>query len=108
MMAFHDPAHGNFVAAFFTRNGADVLGREGAIGRNTVRGDSLISMDLALSKNFRFSERRDLTLRTEFFNLLNRANFGLPIRIIGAPGFGSAVDTAGPARTIVLVVKSRF
>ena len=95
-------APGRQLTDFFT------FGRDGAVGRNTVRGDSFISVDLALSKNFRLSEGQDLIFRTEFFNLLNRANFGLPIRTIGAPGFGSAVDTAGPARTLVLVVKSRF
>jgi hypothetical protein len=46
--------------------------------------------------------------RAEFFNALNRANFGLPVRVIGAPGFGSAVDTVVPGRTIVLVLKSAF
>ena len=46
--------------------------------------------------------------RAEFFNSLNRANFGLPVRVIGAPGFGSAVDTVTPARTIILVLKSAF
>lgn len=49
-----------------------------------------------------------LILRTEFFNLLNRANFGLPIRVIGAPGFGSAVETVTPARMIQFALKYGF
>jgi hypothetical protein len=65
-------------------------------------------MDLSVNKSFHFTEDRVLIFRTEFFNLLNRANFGLPIRVIGAPGFGSAVDTVSPGRIIQFAVKIRF
>ncbi|HSE97242.1 MAG TPA: TonB-dependent receptor, partial [Blastocatellia bacterium] len=69
------------------------LGENGAVGRNTVRGDSFINWDVALNKRFRFTESHLLAFRAEFFNVLNRANFGLPIRTIGNPGFGSAIET---------------
>jgi hypothetical protein len=95
-------APGRGLTDFFT------FGQDGAVGRNTVRGDSFVSLDLALSKRFSLGETHELTFSTEFFNFLNRANFGLPVRVIGAPGFGSAVDTIVPARTIVLVLKSAF
>ena len=80
----------------------------GATGRNTVRGDSFINLDLAFSKQFRFTEDQVLIFRTEVFNLLNRANFGLPIGTIGAPGFGSSVDTISPARMIQFALKYGF
>ncbi|HKP87558.1 MAG TPA: hypothetical protein VJZ26_15770, partial [Blastocatellia bacterium] len=95
-------AGGGSTADFFT------FGRDGAVGRNTVRGDSFINLDLSVSKNFRFTENHRLEFRTEFFNLLNRANFGLPVRVIGAPGFGSSVDTINPARIIQLALKYSF
>jgi hypothetical protein len=95
-------APGRGLADFFT------FGQDGAVGRNTVRGDSFVSLDLAFSKRFSLGETHELTFRTEFFNLFNRPNFGLPVRTIGAPGFGSAVDTIVPGRTIVLVLKSAF
>jgi len=82
--------------------------KNGAVGRNTARGDNFIDLDLSVSRTFKFGETKNLTLRAEFFNFLNRANFGLPVRIIDAPGFGSAVDTINPGRTIVLVLKSTF
>lgn len=82
--------------------------RNGAVGRNTARGDNFIDLDLAVTRTFKFGETKSLTLRAEFFNFLNRANFGLPVRVIDAPGFGSAVDTASPGRTIVLVMKTGF
>ena len=85
-----------------------ILKKNGVVGRNTVRGDNFINLDLAVGKTFQFAETKDLLFRAEFFNLFNRANFGLPIRTIGAPGFGSAVETMVPARTVVIVVKSKF
>ncbi len=84
------------------------LGQSGFVGRNTVRGDGYVNVDLALHKSFVFSERQKLSFRVESFNLLNRANFGLPIGAIGAPGFGRAVETANPARTIQFALKYAF
>jgi len=85
-----------------------MLGRNGVIGRNTARGDGFVNLDFSLNKRFKFAEHRFLEFRAEVFNLFNRANFGLPIRIIGAPGFGSAVDTVNPARTIQFALKYSF
>ncbi len=84
------------------------LEKNGDVGRNTVRGDGFINLDLALTKSFNFGDSHRLAFRTEFFNLLNRANFGLPVRTIGAPGFGSAVDTVNPARMIQFALKYSF
>lgn len=80
----------------------------GYVGRNTARGDGFINLDLSLTKNFRVTERQSLALRAEFFNALNRANFGLPIGVIGAPGFGSAVETVNPARMVQFALKYSF
>ena len=80
----------------------------GFVGRNTVRGDGFINLDMALAKNFRFNESQALEFRTEVFNVLNRTNYGLPIRTIGAPGFGSSIDTVNPARIIQFAFKYSF
>lgn len=95
-------ARGSTFTNFFT------LGDNGAVGRNTVRGDGFINLDLAISKRFQLSESHALDFRAESFNVMNRANFGLPIRVIGAPGFGSAVETAAPARIIQFALKYGF
>jgi hypothetical protein len=84
------------------------LGRDGAIGRNTARGDSYVNLDLALNKNVVFTDRQRMMFRFEVFNVLNRANFGLPLRTIGAPGFGSALETVNPARLIQFALKYQF
>jgi hypothetical protein len=35
-------------------------------------------VDLSVNKNTRINERFNLQFRAEFFNLLNRSNFGVP------------------------------
>lgn len=84
------------------------LSKDGAVRRNTARGDGFINLDAEISKRFRLSESQALDLRFEGFNVMNRANFGLPIRTIGAPGFGAAVDTVTPARLIQVALKFSF
>jgi hypothetical protein len=78
------------------------------IPRNTFRGDNFRNLDLAVSKRFRFNENRSLDFRTEMFNSLNRANYGLPVRVLSAPGFGSSYDTVNPARIIQFAMKFSF
>ena len=54
------------------------LGRFGTIGRNTLIGPGLATVDLSLLKNFNLQEDLSLQFRAEFFNIFNRANFGDP------------------------------
>ena len=63
------------------------------VGRNTGRGFDYASLDLRLSRRFRLTERFDLQLLAEGFNVLNRANFGVPNNTFGSgvnplPSFG--------------------
>src|SRR6185369_12157139 len=85
-----------------------VPGQDGFVGRNTVRGDSFVNLDVALSKGFAIADNQRLDFRTEVFNALNRANFGIPIRTLGSPAFGSAVETANPARVVQFALKYSF
>jgi hypothetical protein len=85
-----------------------VPGQDGFVGRNSARGDSFINLDLALGKSFRFTERQSLDFRFEVFNSLNRANFGLPIGLLGSPAFGAAVETANPARLVQFALEYKF
>jgi hypothetical protein len=53
-------------------------GTFGNVGRGVLRGPGLATFDLSVIKNTRLSERFTLQFRAEGFNLLNRANFGVP------------------------------
>ena len=53
-------------------------GTEGNSGRNNFRNPINQSHDLALFKNFRFTEKMKLQFRAEMFNFLNHANFNGP------------------------------
>jgi hypothetical protein len=80
----------------------------GSVGRNTFRAAGVASLDLALIKRFALGERQSATVRLEIFNALNRTHFGIPIRVLEAPGFGSSVNTSLPARTIQIAVRYQF
>jgi hypothetical protein len=83
-------------------------GQDGAEGRNTFRAPGIISLDAALVKDFTFRERHAITFRMEGFNVLNRVNFGIPVRVLEAPGFGTSFNTTVPARTLQLALKYTF
>lgn len=55
-----------------------IAGTYGDMLRNTVTGPGILSLDVAMEKDFKVNERASLTFRAEAFNIMNRANFGLP------------------------------
>ena len=81
------------------------LGNDGAVGRNTFRAPGIATMDLAISKRFRFTENQTLEFRAEFFNLFNRTHFGIPVHQVDFPGFGRSFSTVVPARIIQFALK---
>jgi hypothetical protein len=70
-------------------------GRVGDVGRNTVTGPGLATVDLSLTKNNPLGKGISMQVRLEAFNLLNRANFGLPQRSVFAAGSTIARADAG-------------
>ena len=84
------------------------IGRDGRIGRNTFRAGNVIELDLSFSKRLLISGSRNVILRADIFNFIKRANFGVPLRWLGAIDFGQATDTITPARRMQLEVKFMF
>jgi hypothetical protein len=86
-------------------------GRFGTLGRNTFRGPAFYNFDFALIKDTPFgrrksgAERVDLQFRSEFFNLFNIVNMGLPANILTGSGFGEISKTAGNSRQIQFSLK---
>jgi hypothetical protein len=84
------------------------IGQDGQIDRNSFRAGNIVGLDVALAKSFAFTSQQRLTVRAEIFNFIDRANFGIPIRFLGAVGFGQAVNTITPGRRIQFALKYSF
>ncbi|HET9803037.1 MAG TPA: hypothetical protein VFP96_07365, partial [Candidatus Acidoferrum sp.] len=50
----------------------------GNMGRNSVYGPGFTNMDLALAKNTKITERLNLQIRADAFDVLNHPNYGQP------------------------------
>ncbi|HEV2419708.1 MAG TPA: carboxypeptidase-like regulatory domain-containing protein [Terriglobia bacterium] len=70
-------------------------GTYGNVGRDTLIGPGLASLDLSLSKNTLITEKVRLQFRAEFFNILNRANFNTPNAVVYTSATSGPSPTAG-------------
>jgi len=76
----------------------------GNMGRNSLRGPSFKELNLAISKTTAITERVNLQLRAESFNVLNHPNFANPvlpsfIADPGTPGVNGTFSGALPITT---------
>jgi hypothetical protein len=83
-------------------------------------GPGLAEVDMSLFKTTRLTERWGLQFRAEFFNLLNRTNFGTPAITVWtapttqrpqgapAPGAGKITRTATTSRQLQFGLKLSF
>ena len=82
----------------------------GNLGRNTLIGPGLVSIDASLVKSFRVGGARTLQVRIEAFNLPNRPNFAVPsgrIAFTGVAADGSPVVAPTWGRITSTVTTSR-
>ncbi|MBI3695427.1 MAG: hypothetical protein HY238_11400, partial [Acidobacteria bacterium] len=79
----------------------------GNAGRGILEGPGNFNVDLGVHRNFRISERWQLSYRWELFNALNRANFAAPAAAIGNPVAGQ-ISGAAAARIMQMALKLRF
>jgi hypothetical protein len=86
----------------------------GSLGRNTFRGPAYYDFDFSLIKDTPVGSRAgggelfDVQFRSEFFNLFNIVDMGLPANTIRGSGFGEISKTAGTSRQIQFSVKVLF
>jgi hypothetical protein len=87
---------------------ANQPGRYGSAGRNLFSGPGNLNTDLSVVKAFRISERwGNVQFRSEFFNALNRANFGQPDGNLINTTFGR-IQTAGDPRIVQFALRYQF
>jgi hypothetical protein len=72
-------------------------GTFGNVGRDTLIGPGLATLDLSVLKKTALTERLNLQFRAEFFNILNRANLGTPNAVV----FTSAAATPAPNAGVI-------
>ncbi|MBI1955416.1 MAG: TonB-dependent receptor [Acidobacteria bacterium] len=82
--------------------------RGGNLGRNTFRGPSYTMWNFSLAKQVAVSERVNLQLRADWFNLWNHHNFGNPVATMNS-GADFGTNTTDPGgRTMLLNMKVSF
>jgi hypothetical protein len=84
----------------------------GNSGRNIIDGPGLAYVNLAMMKNFRFHEKKNIQFRFESFNALNHPNFQMPINSFNGSGAGLIIGVAqggrGGARVFQASLKFDF
>ena len=105
-------SRGRQVAQYFNTSAVAqaVAGTYGTLGRNIPRGPGFNNTDLSVSRAFplHFREGAKLAFRTEFFNLFNRPQLGLPNATIGNRTFGRITSSASAPRILQLSLKVEF
>src|SRR5262245_20841792 len=86
-----------FARAAFEASAAFTFGN---VGRNTIYGPGLQTLDLAIHRNMGGPEGVRFQLRAELFNGLNHTNLGTPNRFVNTPQFGTITETATPGREV--------
>jgi hypothetical protein len=84
----------------------------GSAGRNILEGPSQRFINLAMLKNFRMRERRNVQMRYELFNIMNTPNFMLPDRVFNGLGGGMITQVndrgRGGPRVMQMALKYEF
>jgi len=80
----------------------------GNVGRNSVYGPGMQTLDVAVVRAFSVTERTKLETRGEFFNALNKVNYDVPNRFVNTAGFGTITGAMSPARQIQLSARVSF
>jgi hypothetical protein len=73
-----------------------------------LRGLGVWNFDVPFFKNVRASERFRLQFRSEFFNIFNTPQFGLPNTNFNAPHFAAVASQVNAPRDIQFALKILF
>lgn len=81
--------------------------RYGNSGRNVLDGPGFFTLNVGLSRRFRFRDTKAIQFRSEAFNVTNRPNFGLPNPQVDTTT-GGTITTAKSPRQIQLALRLEF
>jgi outer membrane receptor protein involved in Fe transport len=97
-----------FNPAAFEAPGSMPLYTLGTAGQDSLRGPGYFTVDLSLSKTFKFSERFGFELQGEAFNAFNRTNLGQPESAIDSSTAGLISSISGNMRRLQVGGTLRF
>jgi hypothetical protein len=83
-------------------------GQFGNLGRNSLYGPGQRNFDIAVSRQFRFHERFKMEFRSDFFNLLNHANWNNPVSSLSSAATFGQITSFGAPRIIQMAMKLYF
>ena len=83
-------------------------GTFGTSPRNVMRGPGSVNFDLALMKKFQVRERANVQFRAEFFNAMNKPNFGTPYNNLNTSSRFGKIESAGSPRIVQFGLKLSF
>jgi hypothetical protein len=86
---------------------AAAAGTFGNAGRDSLVGPGSINWDMAISREFHITEAKRLEVRSDFFNIMNHANWNAPGGGITSGTFGQITGYSSP-RLIQLAAKFFF
>ena len=95
-------------AAFTSPRNADGTWRLGNAGRSILATDSPFNVDAGLMKNFKVTERWNLQVRWEAFNLTNTPTLGDPVSNLESPDFGKVRTTVSTPRQMQFALRLSF
>jgi hypothetical protein len=73
-----------------------------------LRGPGLVDFDFVLQKHFQVGEFGQIEFRSEFFNIFNHPNLGLPGNYVDVPGGAAITNTAADNRELEFALKYTF
>jgi hypothetical protein len=82
--------------------------RVGNVGRNSLRADGVVNLDIGIVKNTRFANGQNIQVRFEMFNATNTRNFGIPDGRINSANFLNERTTNGGNRRMWAAIRYTF
>lgn len=80
----------------------------GNAAHGILTGPGLFNVDMGIHRRFYLSEDKWITLRGEFFNILNHPNFGIPNAVIGNATAGTISGLATADRIVQVSLRLTF
>jgi hypothetical protein len=80
----------------------------GNLGRNAVYGPNKVNFDMAVSRNFKVTERLKTEFRADFFNILNHGNWQTVGTSVSSGATFGQVTAFGSPRLIQMALKLYF